>query len=289
MKGLGVSINSGKVRLYYHSPSSESEILTAESKDGLEFEKIKTSVKKLPSEIDNPKIVEDYKWNGNKVAYFGGDEIKVGVFKTLKKINYIKTGIRNENINVDFTLRTSQGIFVIYHNYIYIDNVAHLIVKAVFFDPADPSQIIWETKSSLISEPDFWKGKIANCLGFVYFNGKLISYWDIDKLGIFLIQFPVFNDHPAHEGHHYKLNKHASNPILSPKAENIWENEAAFNPAAFMEDGKIYLLYRALGYGYLSVLGYAESEDGINFTRPLDEPIYTARENFETKSPYANC
>jgi beta-1,2-mannobiose phosphorylase / 1,2-beta-oligomannan phosphorylase len=317
MRGLGVKVAKNKVIIYGTN-------FVAESEDGIEFKKsqevldfdpenilnIKFSrldnldlisyekkatrstqaffgEKKLPSKFGPGVVVPDYNYKKNNIAYFGGENITVGIFKTTKRFKFVKTAIQGERIDVDFAIRTSQGIFVIYHTYIYIDNIPHLIIKGVFFDPTDPTQIIWETRNALWSEPDYWKGKKASCLGFVYFNGKLISYWDIEKLGMFLIQFPVLNDHPAHEGYHYKLNKHPANPIISPNVENIWENEAAFNPAAFTEDGKVYLLYRALGHGYLSVLGYAESADGINFHRPFDEPIYTARESFETKSRHA--
>lgn len=331
MQGLGVSIHEGKIWLYYHSHGSPSRISIAESIDGLEFEKTKFldfdgkdvlnikvsellgksilssekktarstasyfSTRKMPPGFSAGILVPEYKWRGNNVVYFGGKEITVGVFKDFGRWKFMKTGIKGKRIDVDFVMRTSQGIFLIYHTYDTVakhdsglptDPSSHLIIKAVFFDPEDPSQIIWETKSSLWHEPDYWKGKKVNCLGFVYLNGKLISYWDACDIGMFLIQFPVFNDHPAHEGHHYKLNKHFANPILSPTA-NAWENEATFNPAVFQEDGKVYMLYRALGHGYLSVLGYAESEDGIKFKRPFKDPIYTARESFEKKSRFA--
>src|SRR6266404_2372683 len=245
MHGLGVSLHNNKVWIYYHSPGSSNNASIAESSDGFEFEKtgsvleidptdllsVKISSldkhdiisyerkakrstqaffgeKRLPSKFGAGSIVDDYQWNKNNVAYFGGTCISVGTFKTTKRMKFVKTGVRGERIDVDFSLRTSQGIFVIYHTYIYIDNSPHLLIKGVFFDPEDPTQIIWETKNSLWSEPHLWRDKKATCLGCVYLEGKLISYWDIDKLGIFLIQFPVFNDHPAHEGYHYKLTKH---------------------------------------------------------------------------------
>ncbi len=324
MKGVGVRVQKNKVWLYYHCPDSE-KVNIAESSDGLEFEKtnqvadfsfqnllnIKFSQfegkevvsyeqktpratrsifagKKLPSKF-GPGIIVD------SVAYFGGECITVGIFKTLKRIKFEKTQIRGERISVDFAIKTSQGIFVIYHTFEkvilrdspYSSDTPRLIIKAVCFDETDPAKILWESKNSLWSAPALWEENKADCIGFIYLNGKLISYWNVEKLGIYLISFPVFMDHPAHEHHHYKLSKHPDNPILTPKAENVWENEAAFNPAVFSEDGKVYLLYRALGHGYLSVLGYAESDDGVKFERPLSDPIYTAREDFEIKSPYA--
>jgi beta-1,2-mannobiose phosphorylase / 1,2-beta-oligomannan phosphorylase len=63
------------------------------------------------------------------------------------------------------------------------------------------------------------------------------------------------------------------NPILKPIHEHPWESEAVFNPAALYEDGKVHLLYRALGHDGVSRIGYAWSTDGIHFER-LPHPVF---------------
>jgi predicted GH43/DUF377 family glycosyl hydrolase len=45
------------------------------------------------------------------------------------------------------------------------------------------------------------------------------------------------------------------------------------NPAAFVHDGKVHMLYRALGGDGISRIGYATSDDGVHFTRH-DAPAY---------------
>src|SRR5712692_11458607 len=61
--------------------------------------------------------------------------------------------------------------------------------------------------------------------------------------------------------------KRASNePILSPQG-TTWESAGTFNPATVMHNGKIVMLYRAQDASGTSRLGYAESSDGIHFTR----------------------
>jgi len=61
--------------------------------------------------------------------------------------------------------------------------------------------------------------------------------------------------------------KRASNePILSPQG-TTWESAGTFNPATVMHNGKIVMLYRAQDASGTSRLGYAESKDGIHFTR----------------------
>ena len=70
------------------------------------------------------------------------------------------------------------------------------------------------------------------------------------------------------------------NPILSPTSYS-WENEGVFNPAAIYLDGKVHLLYRALGSNGMSTIGYASSEDGIHFDERLTYPIYYPTTDFE--------
>ena len=60
-----------------------------------------------------------------------------------------------------------------------------------------------------------------------------------------------------------KLKKLAHNPIIKPSLYS-WESKATFNPAAFEHDGKIHIVYRAIGDDDSSVLGYAYTYDGLN-------------------------
>jgi beta-1,2-mannobiose phosphorylase / 1,2-beta-oligomannan phosphorylase len=78
-----------------------------------------------------------------------------------------------------------------------------------------------------------------------------------------------------------KLNKYPENPILSPNPLNSWENLVVCNPAAWYEDGKFYLLYRAAGddVDHLIHIGLAVGEDGFHFSRVLDKPVLSPGEN----------
>jgi len=55
-------------------------------------------------------------------------------------------------------------------------------------------------------------------------------------------------------------------PVLSP-AGSTWESAGTFNPAVILHDSKFVMLYRAQDAAGTSRLGYAESLDGIHFTR----------------------
>ena len=81
------------------------------------------------------------------------------------------------------------------------------------------------------------------------------------------------------------------NPIISPNKNSsfidpvskkpvAWEANDTFNPAAALKNGKIVVLYRAedlygTGIGFrTSRLGYAESSDGIHFSRKPAPVLY---------------
>ena len=55
-------------------------------------------------------------------------------------------------------------------------------------------------------------------------------------------------------------------PVIAPRG-NSWESAGTFNPAVVVREGKIVMLYRAQDKQGTSRLGYAESSDGIHFTR----------------------
>jgi beta-1,2-mannobiose phosphorylase / 1,2-beta-oligomannan phosphorylase len=76
------------------------------------------------------------------------------------------------------------------------------------------------------------------------------------------------------------LSKVNNNPILSPRREVWWESEAVFNPAAIVDQGKVHLMYRAMGTDGISRIGYASSRDGIHFTDRADHPVYAPTRDF---------
>ncbi len=79
-----------------------------------------------------------------------------------------------------------------------------------------------------------------------------------------------------------KLVRSIRNPIIEPRAYS-WESQAVFNPAVVSSGGRVHLFYRALGEDGISRLGYASSEDGINFDDRLYYPVYSLENAEETK------
>jgi beta-1,2-mannobiose phosphorylase / 1,2-beta-oligomannan phosphorylase len=71
------------------------------------------------------------------------------------------------------------------------------------------------------------------------------------------------------------LTKIGCNPIIAPIPGHRWESRQTFNAAAFQLEGKVHLLYRAVGDDWVSRLGYAVSSDGISIEERLPQPVYT--------------
>jgi predicted GH43/DUF377 family glycosyl hydrolase len=68
-------------------------------------------------------------------------------------------------------------------------------------------------------------------------------------------------------------------PILSPQG-TTWEAAGTFNPAVILRNGKFVMLYRAQDASGTSRLGYAESRDGLRFTR-RPEPVFSPEAAYE--------
>jgi predicted GH43/DUF377 family glycosyl hydrolase len=70
-----------------------------------------------------------------------------------------------------------------------------------------------------------------------------------------------------------ELERYKGNPILTPTT-NWWENEAVFNCAAARSNGKVHILYRAIGEDRVSRFGHAITENGLDITERKPDPAY---------------
>src|SRR5207247_9960114 len=61
-------------------------------------------------------------------------------------------------------------------------------------------------------------------------------------------------------------------PVIAPRGTG-WEAAGTFNPAVVLHNGKYVMLYRAQDAAGTSRLGYAESSNGMHFTR-RSEPVF---------------
>ena len=71
----------------------------------------------------------------------------------------------------------------------------------------------------------------------------------------------------------------SAEPIIAPQGDG-WQSAGTFNPAVVVHDGKYVMLYRAQDHDGTSRLGYAESGDGIHFTRRA-RPVLSPETSYE--------
>ena len=99
-------------------------------------------------------------------------------------------------------------------------------------------------------------GVVVACAALVFGFISLILFWWYETR------------RPLH------LSRFKENPILEPNPAHWWESEAVFNPTALLHNGRVHLLYRALGRDGISRIGYASSKDGIHFDERSPYPAY---------------
>ena len=68
--------------------------------------------------------------------------------------------------------------------------------------------------------------------------------------------------------------RYGSNPIIRPDTSMMWKSWQTFNPAAVLLEGKVHLLYRAIGNDGVSRFGYANSSDGFHIDEESEESVY---------------
>lgn len=79
-----------------------------------------------------------------------------------------------------------------------------------------------------------------------------------------------------------KLQRYPYNPILVPNPQSVWESNNVFNPSVILHQGLFHMHYRAQGLDWISRIGYAVSEDGVNWNR-LRDPVLEPEGDHEAR------
>jgi predicted GH43/DUF377 family glycosyl hydrolase len=190
-------------------------------------------------------------------------------------------------------IKTKDGWLLVYsHIQNYFSEHKIFGIEALLLDLKDPSKIVARTSGPLLVPEETYEefGQVPNVIfpsGAFVAGKKLFIYYgatdttgcrasvDLDDLLYSIKKEPVFVRYPG-------------NPILKPIATNAWENKAVFNPAAVELNGKVHIVYRAMGTDDTSVMGYAVSKNGRDIAERLNQPIYGPRQSFEGKSHPGN-
>ena len=181
-----------------------------------------------------------------------------------------------DKISIMGSLVTSEGMLLMYDASIKQKEYTLLQAGAVLFDIKDPKRVIWRSETPLwqgLTETKNKKSAISP-LGFVYLKDVYVIYWVSEEGNLIVATFPAL--FKKIEIPQYKiLEKFERNPILKPRSNFEWEANGTFNPAVFQdESGTVHLLYRALGQDGISRVGYAQSKDGLSFTKRLSRPVF---------------
>jgi predicted GH43/DUF377 family glycosyl hydrolase len=188
-------------------------------------------------------------------------------------------------------IKTKAGWLLVYsHINNYYSNDKVFGIQALLLDLKKPKRIIGKTRGALLTPEESYE-KFGQAPNIVFPSGALIKK---DKLLIYygatdttcavaeVPLAPLLNSMklPRVEDGFKRLTE---GPLLIPRPSVAWEAKAIFNPASIYVSDKIHILYRAMSKDNTSVLGYANSKDGVNIDFLSDKPIYEPRESFEEK------
>jgi len=234
-------------------------------------------------------VVPEFSWKRKRVMYYGDEDIKLATSVDLKIWNPVEKPVLSPRshmfdsgpLSIATVFVSDRGIVVIY--YTKVENGQGWSVGSAIFDPKNPTELLFRSELALLTNVEGLSGKNVNPLGVANRGDQLISYWDVDGEGIVAVAHPITRESAEDNRGPFKLvlEKLAHNPILKPIASHVWESKAVFNPAAIYENGKVHIIYRAVGDNDVSVMGMALSSDGVTIDERLDEPIYIPRESWE--------
>ena len=78
------------------------------------------------------------------------------------------------------------------------------------------------------------------------------------------------------------MKRYQQNPILEAIGTHAWESRLVFNAAAFATNGRVHLLYRAMGVDNVSRIGLASSSDGYQIDERLPLPVFSPSNDSES-------
>lgn len=79
------------------------------------------------------------------------------------------------------------------------------------------------------------------------------------------------------------MKRYGHNPILEAIGTHAWESRLVFNAAAFAANGRVEILYRAMGDDNVSHLGLASSSDGYQIDERLPLPVFSPSNDSESE------
>lgn len=244
---------------------------------------------KISKVHDKGVLVPNYKCEGNYVMFFGKGSIYTAVSKDLAKWKMSSISCLTPRsiffdsmpLSVLSVSITAHGVLVVYDASYTKSGKQTLQIGGALFSLSDPNSLIWR------SETPLWQKVLAPgeeeifSVGAAFCKEKIFLYFASKIKNLMTITIPQPFPSVAGKKVFASLKRFYKNPIIIPNSINEWESEGTFNPAALYDDGKVHLLYRAVGRNGISCFGYASSKDGFHIEGSLPEPAYIPRKNFE--------
>ncbi|PIR68477.1 hypothetical protein COU49_00870 [Candidatus Nomurabacteria bacterium CG10_big_fil_rev_8_21_14_0_10_35_16] len=239
--------------------------------------------------LNNGCTVPNYLYKDRQVRYYDSPEIRIAFSGDGKKwedsghpvLKPRETSFDSQPLTVIEAVLTTAGIMVFYDSSFRDKGKINFRVGLAFFDPEDPTKLIERNNSPIYQHELKMRDKIVSVKA-LQDKEDLVITWKTGVLDKIEVRIP----HPyiylgERNGRkltpvkkQFEVNRYENNPIIKPQEENEWETKATFNPAALLAGDKIHLLYRAIGYDDVSVLGYASSEDGFNIKERFNYPVF---------------
>jgi predicted GH43/DUF377 family glycosyl hydrolase len=190
-------------------------------------------------------------------------------------------------------LKTSKGWLLLYsYAKNYFSDQRVFGVEAALLDLKNPLKIIARTDYPILTPEEYYErfGMVPNVIfpsGAIIRGEWIYLYYGAADTTCALARIDLTSllaKMLDKEKRVARLVRAAENPIIVPDKAHGWEAKAVFNPAAIRLEDRVHILYRAMSEDNTSVLGYAQSKDGIRIDAKHKEPVYAPREPFEQKN-----
>ena len=281
--------------VYVRETNKDRKTIIATSEDFIQWT-VRGEMKGTSGEI--AVVVPHIEEEGNTMCYYGDRILSVAFSKDLINWGNAKKLVSSRGGHFDHSPLSPLGISVIKEGILVIYDTSYkkpsgyqfIKIGAVLFSATKPDEILWRS-SVPIWQQSIVASDYERPIGAVFGKSKILLYFLSNEKGILTVSVPVpkfTTEGPEKkklvvkkEKPPIQLNKYHRNPIIEPHSKNHWENEAVFNPATVYDDGKVHMLYRAIGAAGFSFLGYAASKDGYDFSERYNDPAYWPRLDFE--------
>ncbi|QQS60899.1 MAG: hypothetical protein IPN70_03330 [Candidatus Moraniibacteriota bacterium] len=284
---------------YISLASGRAELRIAHSMDMIHWK----TVSILPY-IHSPGALIYIKESNQYILYHGKNSLSssfsfdLRTFETKGVASSLPPMSTKNTLRVADVKRVPEGLLVLYFAYSETElfQAKNCAIYGVLFDRKLPEKILWQSEEPLwvvsdrhaeLRDPislvflddehiiSYWRGMDNKLYAFQHWIGakqkKSLKRKELKETVHKEISLPLENPQPL-------IQRHIENPILLPKNENEWETKAAFNPTALCDDeGRVHIVYRAIGEGDVSVLGYALSYDGVTIFEREEKPMYVPR------------